>query len=132
VVVMIWAGRGVVDSSMLTSARYPIRPNVRVGLNTGINASWRIRSRASWLDLSHPEYKTEGAWCCKKRLKEQKRYRLFVGWITVQNSSTLKMVGSNEPHQYPNRGYTIEKLHHDEGLAVLVPDVIDGADIGMV
>jgi len=30
------------------------------------------------------------------------------------------------------QGYAIEKFHGDEGFAVLIADVIDGADVGMV
>ncbi len=30
------------------------------------------------------------------------------------------------------QGHAIEKLHGDEGLTVLVTDVVDGADVGMI
>ena len=28
--------------------------------------------------------------------------------------------------------YPVEKLHDEEGVAILLPDFIDGADIGMI
>ena len=30
------------------------------------------------------------------------------------------------------QGHSVEKLHDDEGLTVLLPDFMDGADVGMV
>ena len=30
------------------------------------------------------------------------------------------------------QGHSVEKLHHDEGLTVLLPDFMDGTDVGMV
>ncbi len=30
------------------------------------------------------------------------------------------------------QGHTFEKFHGDEGLAIILADIVDGADVGMV
>jgi len=46
----------------------------------------------------------------------------------IENSIEFQGLASDQVLQ----GYAVEKLHDDEGFSVLLADVVDGADVGMI